>query len=98
MVIHIVMFKFLESTSVDDIDNLKDKIESLEKSVATLRSMEVGINFADESRAMDMSLISIFDDKDGLDAYASHPEHLKVIEFVKTITEYTKVVDYETQD
>lgn len=98
MVIHIVMFKFLESTSVDDIDNLKDKIESLEKSVPTLRSMEVGINFADESRAMDMSLISRFDDKDGLDAYASHPEHLKVIEFVKTITEYTKVVDYETQD
>jgi len=45
---------------------------------------------------MDLSIITTFQDIEGLDSYATHPAHLKVIEFIKEVTLYTKVVDYES--
>jgi hypothetical protein len=53
------------------------------------------VNFSKEERAMDLSIITVFEGKEGLDAYAIHPEHLKVVDFIKTVVEYSKVVDYE---
>ena len=91
------MFKFRDGVEASSIDEAKSKIESLMGRVPTLQSIEVGINFAHEGRAMDMSLLSRFESRDGLDAYATHPEHVEVVEFIKTIAEYSKVVDYETQ-
>jgi len=95
MITHIVMFKFKSDVSQGDIAEAKSMIESLINTVSTLKSMEVGINFADEDRAMDMVLVSRFESKDGLEEYAVHEEHQKVIKFIKTIAEYSKVVDYE---
>lgn len=73
----------------------KQMLENLLETVPTLKSMEVGSNFADETRAMDLSIITTFDNKEGLQAYAVHPEHVKVVEFIKSVVEYSKVVDYE---
>jgi len=53
------------------------------------------VNFATEERAMDLSIITVFESKEGLNAYAVHPEHIKVVEFIKSVVEYSKVVDYE---
>jgi len=94
MVVHIVMFKFKEDNKQNNIQKTKQMLESLKNSVPSLKSIEVGVNFANEERAMDLSIITRFDDKDALSEYATHPAHLEVIEFIKTVVEYTKVVDY----
>ena len=94
MVVHIVMFKFKEDNKQNNIQQTKKMLESLTNSVPSLKSIEVGVNFANEERAMDLSIITRFDDKDALNEYATHPAHLEVIEFIKTVVEYTKVVDY----
>jgi hypothetical protein len=39
-------------------------------------------------------LYSSFSSKEDLNIYATHEEHLKVIDFIKTCADYTKVVDY----
>ena len=96
MIIHVVMFKFQNNIDEALITEAKEQIELLVDLVPRLQNIKAGINFAEEDRAMDMVLISHFENRDDLDFYASHPEHLKVIEFIKTIAEYTKVVDYET--
>ncbi|HEY9202830.1 MAG TPA: Dabb family protein, partial [Sulfurimonas sp.] len=36
-----------------------------------------------------------FDTKEDLASYAIHPEHLKVVELIKSVTLESKVVDYE---
>jgi hypothetical protein len=95
MVMHIVMFAFKENTDQLSIDEAKTQIEQLIDLVPGLKHIKVGMNFADEERAMDMVLISSFESREDLDFYATHPEHLKVIAFIKTIAEYTKVVDFE---
>lgn len=94
MVVHIVTFKFKEENKSANIIQAKQMLEELMGAVPTLRSMDVGLNFANEERAMDLSIITTFESKDGLEKYAVHPEHLKVVEFIKSVVEYSKVVDY----
>ncbi len=94
MVVHIVMFQFKEENKKANIIQVKQMLESLMGAVPSLKSIDVGLNFADEARAMDLSIITAFESKEDLKAYAVHPEHLRVIDFIKTVVEYTKVVDY----
>jgi len=94
MVRHIVMFDFKENKKKENIQKAKEMLENLINTIPTLKSMEVGVNFSSEDRAMDLSIITSFDDKAGLEAYAIHPEHLKVVEFIKTVVNSSKVSDY----
>ena len=95
MVMHIVMFQFQKGTSETIKEEIKQQIEGLADLVPGLLNIKVGHNFAQEERAMDMVLISHFESKEDLDFYATHPEHLKVVAFIKTVAEYSKVVDFE---
>ncbi|MCO4845703.1 MAG: Dabb family protein [Sulfurovum sp.] len=95
MLVHIVTFQFKEENKKANIIQVKQMLENLMGAVPTLRSMDVGVNFSTEERAMDLSIITVFESREGLNAYAVHPEHLKVVDFIKTVVEYSKVVDYE---
>jgi hypothetical protein len=96
MIVHIVMIEFKESEEKSArIEKAKELIDGLLGKVPTLRSMETGINFSPEERAMDLVLTATFDDRRGLEEYAVHPEHLEVIGYLKTVAASTKVVDYE---
>lgn len=97
MIVHIVMFQFKEENKKPNIIQAKQMLENLMGAVPTLKSMDVGLNFSQEERAMDLSIITTFESKQGLDAYAAHPEHLKVVDFIKTVVEYSKVVDYSRE-
>ena len=95
MIMHIVMFQFQADISEEEKVEAKAAIEGLIDLVPGLQNIKVGINFAEEERAMDMVLISHFESREDLDFYATHPEHLKVIAYIKSIAEYSKVVDFE---
>lgn len=97
MIVHIVMFKFKEENKQENILKLKELLEALVSTIDVLNSMEVGINFNPTERAFDMSIYTTFDTKENLHTYALHPEHLKVVEFLKTVTVESKVVDYELE-
>ncbi|OQX57447.1 MAG: stress responsive protein [Helicobacteraceae bacterium 4484_230] len=95
MIVHIVMFTFKEEGKAENIQKTKKMLEALVDKIEPLKSMEVGIDFNGSERAMDLSLISTFDSKEGLKEYAVHPAHLEVVAFIKEVTEASKVVDYE---
>ena len=94
MVKHIVMFDFKNENKKENLKKAKTMLEALLESIPTLKSMEVGINFSEEDRAMDLSLYSTFEDKAGLEAYAIHPAHLEVVTFIKSVATASKVSDY----
>jgi len=94
MIVHIVLFQFKEENKKANMIQAKQMLENLMGAVPSLRSIDVGMNFSEEERAMDLSIITAFESKEDLDAYAVHPEHLKVVDFIKTVVEYSKVVDY----
>jgi hypothetical protein len=88
------MFKFKNENKEANIQETKELLNALVDLIPNLKSMEVGVNFTVADRAFDLSLYSTFDTKEDLDAYATHPEHLKVVEFIKSVTIESKVVDY----
>jgi hypothetical protein len=94
MVVHIVMFAFKEENKAANIAKTKAMLEALVEKIDGLKSMEVGVNFTDSERAMDLSLYSTFDSKEDLALYATHPAHLEVVSFIKEVTTASKVVDY----
>ena len=64
--------------------------------VPTLLASQVFINSdsADKSN-YDLLLVTEFNDFDGLKEYATHPLHLKVVDFIKEVRESRACVDYE---
>lgn len=94
MVVHIVMFKFKEENKARNLAKVQAKLEKLEELIEELKTIEVGINFTEADRAMDLSLYSTFETRADLQSYAVHPEHLKVVELIKEVTTESKVVDY----
>lgn len=94
MIVHIVMFKFRDENKSSNIKEVAKRLNALVELIPSLKSMEVGVNFTVSERAFDLSLYSTFETKEDLDAYAIHPEHLKVVEFIKSVTLESKVVDY----
>ena len=88
------MFKFKDENKETNILKVKDALNGLTSKINELKTLEVGVNFVNEARAFDLSLYSTFESKDDLKAYAVHPEHLKVVELIKSVTLESKVVDY----
>jgi hypothetical protein len=88
------MFKFKDESKESNIKEVVKRLNALVGLIDELKSMEVGINFTDSERAFDLSLYSTFETKEDLASYAIHPEHLKVVELIKSVTLESKVVDY----
>ncbi len=55
---------------------------------------EVGINHNTTPEAYDLALYSKFLSQTDLDAYQTHPEHQKVVAFMKKVRDKRAVVDY----
>ncbi|MBN2702701.1 MAG: Dabb family protein [Pontiellaceae bacterium] len=96
MIKHVVMWKFKDGVTAADKLEMKQRLESLNGVVPSLRGIEVGLNVVSGDAARDIVLYSEFDSLEGLKAYAVHPAHLKVVEFVKPLVCERAVVDYES--
>ena len=80
---------------IDNAVELKKRLEALRGSIREIVELEVGLQFEPADIAHDIVLYSVFKDRSGLESYQKHPEHQKVVEFVKKIVMDRKVVDYE---
>ena len=94
MIVHIVMFKFKKENFDANIQEVKQKLEELPALISQLKCLEVGVDFSHSDRSFDLSLYSSFSSKQDLESYALHPKHLEVVEFIKSVTTESKVVDY----
>ncbi len=94
MVKHIVFFK-LKNRDAKAAEELREKLLSLKNEIDLIRDIEVGINFKESERAYDLALITTFDDEAALQRYATHPYHLEVIDYIKTVVSDSKVVDFK---
>jgi len=98
MIKHIIMFKLIDFGSQDlkkqKLTELKKMIDELRASITEIVSIEAGINFSTRDVAYDLVLVSDFKSESDLKAYAAHPEHQKLVEFLKPIKLSSAVVDY----
>ena len=95
MVKHIVMFKLAEKTT-ENMEHAVSSLRSLEGKIETLQSIEIGTDFLESERSYDIVLTANFKDRDGLNIYASHENHLPVVKIMRSLCSASVVVDYET--
>ncbi|NLM12270.1 MAG: Dabb family protein [Epulopiscium sp.] len=99
MVKHIVMWRLKDVTDFGSKEEMakeaKARLEALKDKIEEIVSIEVGINFNSSDMAYDLVLYSEFNNKQDLDTYQVHPEHLKVAEMIKANVVSRAVVDYE---
>ena len=98
MIKHIVLFKMRDDVpsahKAAELAEIKKGLENLINIVPTLRSIEVGIN-CNPNEKFDLALVSTFDDMDGLNVYANHPDHLAVGKRIRAMLDVRACNDFE---
>ncbi|MCY1167645.1 Dabb family protein [Polaromonas sp.] len=81
MIKHIVMWNIRGDTAVEKahgIARLQHSFASLRGKIPGLLYLEIGVDSSRIDYACDVVLYSEFESQAALDAYGSHPEHLRV--------------------
>ncbi len=94
MLTHIVVWKYrqdVEQFARDEHVNLLSRLGTI---IPQVQSLSVGFDTLHLSRSYDTGLVAVFEDRAGLDAYTVHPEHVKVAEFGRQISEHVASVDF----
>ena len=99
MIKHIVMWTLKdEAEGADKAESaaeMKRQLSALPALIPCIRELEVGVGVFAASPACDVVLYTVFASRADLDAYQAHPEHQKVVGFVKQVAASRSVVDYE---
>ena len=97
MIKHIVMWNLLGDSpeaKAQAITQLKHSVESLQGLVPGLLRLEIGVDSSGVDYACDVVLYSEFDSQAALNAYAVHPEHLRVKNELEGLRIARHQVDY----
>ncbi|GAB3284066.1 Dabb family protein [Microbacterium sp. MEC084] len=98
MLRHIVMFQLTATDPAEkdaQVAEAKAQLEALVGVVPGLRAMDVSRNVAFEGQNMDFALVADFDDLAALEAYGTHPAHVKAAEYIGTIRSGRAAIDVE---
>lgn len=100
MIKHIVMWTVKDEaggkSKAENLARMKALLEDLPAKIPFVEDLEVATTGVFEAvPATDVILYTSFLTKEDLKAYAVHPEHLKVVEFIKTVAAERRVIDYE---
>lgn len=101
MIKHIVMWTLKNIAGEErylTANKVKDALESLNGKIPGLKLTEVGIDFSNKEAPYDIVLYSELEDKNALEVYRKHPEHLKVAEYVASVVDKRSSVDYEVKE
>jgi hypothetical protein len=94
MLTHIVVWKYradIEQFAREEHVNL---LRSLRRIIPQIQSLSVGFDSLHLPRSYDSGLVAVFADRAAFDAYTVHPEHVKVAEFGRSISEHVASVDF----
>ena len=101
MIRHVVMWNVRGATREEraaNVARLQRSFESLRGRVPGLLHLELGVDSSGVDYACDVVLVSDFASQEALDAYASHPEHLRVRQELGDMRIARHQVDYAVPD
>lgn len=95
MIKHVVFMKFKAETTEAEISDLESSLRNLPSTIPEIQSYEFGRDVVHSERSCDFALVSAFTDLDALKRYQGHPEHLPVLDKVRTICASILAVDFQ---
>ncbi len=100
MLKHIVWWTLKEeaenATAKENALKIKEIGEALTSQIDTVESIEIAVNIC-ETTTVDAQVVlqSVHKSKEDLQAYNVHPEHQKLVEFIKKVVSSRSALDYE---
>ena len=94
MLTHIVIWKYRLDVDQETRQEHLTLLRNLADLIPEVKSLSVGFDTLALSRSYDTGLVATFEDRAGLDAYTVHPEHVKVADFGRSISEHVASVDF----
>ncbi len=95
MVDHLVLFAVKGDATEEDVEDLLSSVRDLRSSVGSVVDLSVGEDFSGRAGKYTHALFVRFEDRDGLQEYLEHPDHLAVVEKLGERTTGRIVADYE---
>ncbi len=93
MIKHIVLWKLKDRAQAAE---MKAALEALPAKIPQIVTFEVGICLAAGEALADVALYSEFASLADLETYVAHPEHQKVVAFIRPLVSERRVADYES--
>jgi electron transfer flavoprotein alpha subunit len=93
---HIVMYKFKDTTTPAQVQEVVEAFAGLPKKVDTIIGYEAGTNVSQEGKSDGFTHVFVvtFKDEAGLATYLKHPAHDAYVQVVKDKREKVVVFDY----
>lgn len=93
---HVVLFKFKDSASAEDIKKAEDAFEALPTKMSGITGFQWGLNNSPQNlnKGFTHCYYITFDGEKGRDIYMPHPAHLAFGDLLKPILEDVLVIDY----
>jgi hypothetical protein len=95
MLRHIVFMKFKTGVDALQVEDLEKSLGSLPGKIDEIKGFEFGPDILKSERSYDFALAASFTDLDSLKSYQIHPDHLPVLQKVRSLCEAILVVDFE---
>lgn len=92
MIDHIVIVKFSETTTPEQLTEAAERFKELKNHLSGIVDLQAGVNFSEKSQGYDLVLTARFEDRDALEAYGPNPEHQKVAAFIREIGRVDSIV------
>jgi len=96
---HVVLFKFKESATPDQVQAVEAAFKSLPSKIDTITGFEWGTNVSPEGKddGFTHCFFLTFKDKAGLEVYIPHPDHQAFGALLRPILDKVLVIDYTAQ-
>ena len=95
MLFHVVVWKYHAGVDRAARQDHVARLRELATLIPEVESLEVGFDMLHLPRSYDTGLTAVFRDRAALDAYTNHPEHVKVAELGRSLSEHVASVDFE---
>lgn len=93
---HVVLFKFKDSASKDDVQKVIDAFAALPKKIDVIKDFEWGTDVSVENKSEGFThcFFVTFADAKGRDTYLPHPAHQEFVGIVRPVLDKVLVFDY----
>lgn len=95
MLTHIVIWKYRPEIDAAAREEHIALLRRLPSVIPVIESFSVGSDVLKLPRSYDTGLVAVFRDRTALEAYTVHPEHIKVADFGRLISEHVASVDFD---
>lgn len=95
MITHIVIWKYRDDVDEATRQEHRARLRRLPEIIPNITSFKVGADILHLARSYHTGLVAIYPDRAALDLYTEHPEHVKVAEFGRGISQHVASVDFE---